>query len=91
MHGHGFIHRDLKPENIMVDGTKVKLTDFGTVKNEEKPFPYTQYVSTRWYRAPEFAVRSKEYDTSVDIFALGCIMAELYLMKPIFPGNCEVD
>jgi len=53
--------------------------------------PYTDYVSTRWYRAPELLLRSVNYNSPVDIFALGCIMAELYLMRPLFPGISEVD
>ena len=51
----------------------------------------TDYVSTRWYRAPELVLRSRNYNQSVDVFALGCIMAELYLGRPLFPGNSELD
>lgn len=49
--------------------------------------PYTEYVSTRWYRAPELLLRSKNYNSPVDVFALGCIMAELYNQVPLFPGT----
>jgi serine/threonine protein kinase len=51
----------------------------------------TEYVSTRWYRAPELVLRSTNYNESVDIFALACIMAELYLGRPLFPGTSEAD
>ena len=53
--------------------------------------PYTDYVSTRWYRAPELLLRSTNYNSPVDIFALGCIMAELYTLSPLFAGANEVD
>ena len=53
--------------------------------------PYTDYVSTRWYRAPELLLRSTNYNSPVDIFAVGCIMAELYMLNPLFSGNNELD
>ena len=93
MHDNGFFHRDLKPENILVDSAKkkVKISDFGLIKETNARGPYTEYVSTRWYRAPECVLRSTKYGPPVDIFALGCIMAELYLQRPIFPGKNELD
>jgi serine/threonine protein kinase len=75
----------------MIDGLMVKIADFGTSKNLDKPFPFTSYVSTRWYRAPECCLRARDYGKEVDIFSIGCIMAELYLMRPIFPGSSELD
>ena len=53
--------------------------------------PYTEYISTRWYRAPECVLRSRSYNFKADIFAVGCIMAELFLMSPLFPGKDAVD
>ena len=53
--------------------------------------PYTDYVSTRWYRAPEVLLRSTVYSAPIDIWAVGCIMAELYTFRPLFPGNSEID
>ncbi len=53
--------------------------------------PYTDYVSTRWYRAPEVLLRSTMYSAPIDIWAVGCIMAELYTFRPLFPGNSEID
>jgi len=80
MHKHGYFHRDLKPENIMVcQGNKVRLCDFGLAREIRSRPPYTDYVSTRWYRAPEILLKSTVYNSPVDIFAIGCIMAELYL------------
>ena len=49
----------------------------------------TEYVSTRWYRAPEITLRSQKYDAAIDVFALGCIMGEMYLGRPLFPGRSE--
>jgi serine/threonine protein kinase len=51
----------------------------------------TDYICTRWYRAPECVLKSKNYNEKVDIWALGCIMAELYILRPIFPGQSEFD
>ncbi len=93
MHRQGFFHRDLKPENLMVSsltGT-VKIADFGLVREVRSRPPFTDYVSTRWYRAPEVILHSSNYNSPVDIFALGAVMAELYLMRPLFPGNNEHD
>jgi len=69
----------------------VKLADFGLAREIRSRPPYTDYVSTRWYRAPELLLRSTNYNSPVDIFACGAIMAELYLLRPIWPGNSEMD
>lgn len=60
-------------------------------KNISDEHPFTDYVSTRWYRAPEIILCTEDYDYSIDIFAIGCIFAELILRKPLFPGNNESD
>ena len=91
MHKYGFFHRDLKPENILVDGDIVKIADFGLAREIRSVPPYTDYVSTRWYRAPECLLKSTNYNSPMDIWALGCIIIELYNFKPIFPGNSEKD
>uniref|UniRef100_A0A0N5AAY7 non-specific serine/threonine protein kinase n=1 Tax=Syphacia muris TaxID=451379 RepID=A0A0N5AAY7_9BILA len=92
MHKNGFFHRDMKPENIMCNGTElVKIADFGLAREIRSRPPYTDYVSTRWYRAPEILLRSTSYNSPIDIWALGCIMAELYLLRPLFPGTSELD
>ena len=61
------------------------------MKEIRHPTPFTEYVSTRWYRAPENVLGSRSYNYPVDIFALGCIMAELYTFKTLFPGSSEMD
>ena len=91
MHKHGFFHRDLKPENLLWNGDIVKLGDFGLAREINSDPPYTDYISTRWYRAPEILLRSTNYNSAVDIFAMGWIMAELYMLRPLFPGKSELD
>ncbi|CAF1526645.1 unnamed protein product [Rotaria magnacalcarata] len=86
MHSAGIIHRDLKPENIGIDAqSNVTILDFGlarTVDGSEK----TVYVVTRWWRAPEIIINQSKYDEKVDVWSVGCIMAELILLRPLFPG-----
>lgn len=91
MHRNGFFHRDMKPENLLVYNNVVKICDFGLAREIRSRPPFTEYVSTRWYRAPELLLRSVNYNSPVDIFALGCIMAELYMQVPLFPGASEID
>ena len=92
MHKNGYFHRDLKPENILVtDSGQVKIADLGLAREIRSSPPYTEYVSTRWYRAPEILLKSTSYNSPVDIFSLGCIMAELYNQQPLFNGNSEID
>ncbi|XP_021418312.1 serine/threonine-protein kinase MAK isoform X4 [Oncorhynchus mykiss] len=92
VHKHGFFHRDMKPENLLCMGPElVKIADFGLAREIRSRPPYTDYVSTRWYRAPEVLLRSSIYSSPIDMWAVGCIMAELYTLRPLFPGNSEVD
>ncbi|CAF1009971.1 unnamed protein product [Rotaria sordida] len=92
MHKIGFFHRDLKPENILCKGIElVKIADFGLARELRSRPPYTDYVSTRWYRAPEVLLRSTSYTSPIDIWAVGCIAAELYTLRPLFPGSSEID
>lgn len=92
IHRHGFFHRDLKPENILCSGPDlVKIADFGLVREIRSRPPYTDYVSTRWYRAPEVLLHSTTYSSPIDLWAVGCIAAEIYTYRPLFPGNTETD
>uniref|UniRef100_A0A2A4JDH3 non-specific serine/threonine protein kinase n=1 Tax=Heliothis virescens TaxID=7102 RepID=A0A2A4JDH3_HELVI len=92
MHRHGFFHRDLKPENLLCAGPElVKIADLGLAREVRSRPPYTDYVSTRWYRAPEVLLHDTRYGAPIDLWALGCIMAELYTCRPLFPGNSEID
>ena len=93
IHKQGFFHRDLKPENMLYHEAtdSIKLADFGLAREIRSKPPYTDYVSTRWYRAPELIMRATAYSSPVDMFAAGCILAELYIMRPLFPGTSEID
>lgn len=91
MHKHGFFHRDLKPENLLISNGITKIADFGLAREIRSRPPFTDYVATRWYRAPEILLKAPNYNSPVDIFALGCIMAELYLSAPLFKGNSELE
>ena len=92
MHKYGFFHRDLKPENLLLVGDKIKIADFGLAREIRSIPPYTEYVSTRYYRAPECILKSTNYNSPIDIWALGCVMAEMYLHpQPLFYGANEKE
>lgn len=69
----------------------VKLADFGMARETQSKPPYTEYVSTRWYRAPEVLLKRRDYSNPVDMWALGTIMTELVNIRPLFPGKKEAD
>jgi mitogen-activated protein kinase 1/3 len=93
IHSANVIHRDLKPANLLVDANcRLKICDFGLARGiddredkEDKKY-FTEYVCTRWYRAPEIMCAS-EYDSKVDVWSIGCIFAELHARKPLFAGD----
>ncbi|XP_065213655.1 cyclin-dependent kinase 6 [Planococcus citri] len=91
LHSHRIVHRDLKPQNILIsDSGQLKVADFGLARIYDYEMRLTSLVQTLWYRAPE-VILGLSYTTSVDIWACGCIIAEMYLKKPLFPGSSEVD
>ncbi|XP_033229165.1 cyclin-dependent kinase-like 4 isoform X1 [Belonocnema kinseyi] len=91
-HRLGCVHRDIKPENILItaDGV-VKLCDFGFARMLSPGENYTEYVATRWYRAPELLVGDTQYGTPVDVWAIGCVFAELVRGEALWPGKSDVD
>ncbi|KAJ6403733.1 hypothetical protein OIU84_012021 [Salix udensis] len=91
MHTNGYFHRDLKPENVLVTKDVLKIADFGLAREVSSAPPYTEYVSTRWYRAPEVLLQSSTYTPAIDMWAVGAILAELFTLSPIFPGESEID
>ncbi|CAH9080668.1 unnamed protein product [Cuscuta epithymum] len=91
MHQRGYFHRDLKPENLLVSKDIIKIADFGLAREINSEPPYTEYVSTRWYRAPEVLLQSPSYGSAVDMWAMGAIMAEMFTLRPLFPGMNEAD
>ncbi len=74
-----------------LSGDYVKIADMGLAREIRSRPPYTDYVSTRWYRAPEVLLRSTNYNSPIDVWACGAIMAELYTFRPLFPGSSEPD
>ncbi|XP_064484027.1 cyclin-dependent kinase-like 4 [Ornithodoros turicata] len=91
-HMHNCIHRDIKPENILL--TKegiVKLCDFGFARPLSPGEQYTDYVATRWYRGPELLVGDTQYGPPVDVWAVGCVAAELMRGEALWPGRSDVD
>ncbi|XP_071234478.1 cyclin-dependent kinase-like 4 isoform X1 [Salvelinus alpinus] len=92
-HQHNIIHRDIKPENILVSqGGVVKLCDFGFARTMAPPGEnYTDYVATRWYRAPELLVGDTKYGKAVDVWAAGCLFVEMLTGEPLFPGDSDID
>lgn len=97
IHSADVIHRDLKPGNILVTIQGVlKICDFGLARGvspkylKPKPHSITNYVATRWYRAPELLLSKKTYNKSVDMWAVGCILAELYARRPLFIGDDQM-
>ncbi|CDS36905.1 cyclin dependent kinase 1 [Echinococcus multilocularis] len=92
-HERNFIHRDVKPENILITKTRqLKLCDFGFARTLTGPDDkYTDYVATRWYRAPELLVGDTQYGPPVDIWAIGCVVAEMLTGSPLWPGRSDLD
>lgn len=92
VHKQGFFHRDIKPDNLLWSDTgRLKISDFGLAREIRSKPPYTNYVGTRWYRAPEIILHHPFYNSPVDIWSVGCIAAELFMLKPLFPGTSESD
>jgi len=90
IHSAGIIHRDLKPSNLAVnENCELKILDFGLARAADDSM--TGYVATRWYRAPEIMLNWMQYNEQVDVWSVGCIMAELLSGKALFPGNDHID
>lgn len=98
IHSANVVHRDLKPLNVLVNkNCDIKLCDFGLARGragfsqEDDDFLRTEYVGTRWYRAPEIVLTSMEYTAAVDIWSVGCILGELIGRVPMFRGSDFLD
>ena len=90
VHRQGVCHRDLKPENILMNSEGVvKICDFGSAKVISPNGLNTPYIVSRYYRAPELILACSDYTNKIDVWAIGCILAEFLTRRPIFPGKTE--
>lgn len=92
-HQNRVLHRDLKPQNLLINSKGcLKLGDFGLARAFGIPVnTFSNEVVTLWYRAPDVLLGSRTYNTSIDIWSAGCIMAEMYTGRPLFPGTTNED
>uniref|UniRef100_A0A7N0UZ89 Protein kinase domain-containing protein n=1 Tax=Kalanchoe fedtschenkoi TaxID=63787 RepID=A0A7N0UZ89_KALFE len=91
IHSANVIHRDLKPSNLLLNANcDLKICDFGLARPASENEFMTEYVVTRWYRAPELLLNSSDYTAAIDVWSVGCIFLELINKKPLFPGKDHV-
>lgn len=92
-HHHRVLHRDLKPQNLLISRTgELKLADFGLARAFGIPVrSFTHEVVTLWYRPPDVLLGSRQYSTPVDVWSIGCIFAEMFTGRPLFPGKNDAD
>merc|ERR1740138_1018073 len=93
IHSLGVCHRDIKPQNLLVhpETHMLKLCDFGSAKILVKGEPNVSYICSRYYRAPELIFGATDYTCCIDVWSVGCVLAELLLGVPLFPGESGVD
>ncbi|CAN6463797.1 unnamed protein product [Victoria cruziana] len=92
VHSANVLHRDLKPSNLLLNSNcDLKIGDFGLARTTSEADFMTEYVVTRWYRAPELLLNCSEYTAAIDIWSVGCILGEIITRRPLFPGKDYVQ
>jgi serine/threonine protein kinase len=97
VHSAGIYHRDLKPRNLLVNSNcDLKICDFGLARADIEQLQTSQtaltdYIATRWYRAPEVILSWRKYTAAIDVWSVGCILAELIIRKPLLPASSEEE
>ncbi|KAG0447092.1 hypothetical protein HPP92_028538 [Vanilla planifolia] len=92
VHSANVLHRDLKPSNLLLNANcDLKIGDFGLARTTSETDFMTEYVVTRWYRAPELLLNCSEYTAAIDIWSIGCILGEIVTREPLFPGKDYVQ
>lgn len=88
VHSANVLHRDLKPSNLLLNSNcDLKIGDFGLARTTSETDFMTEYVVTRWYRAPELLLNCSEYTAAIDVWSVGCILGEIMTREPLFPGK----
>lgn len=92
IHSANVLHRDLKPSNLLLNANcDLKICDFGLARTTSETDFMTEYVVTRWYRAPELLLNCSEYTAAIDVWSVGCILMEIIRREPLFPGKDYVQ
>lgn len=93
IHALGYCHRDIKPQNLLVnpESHTLKICDFGSAKRLIKGEVNVSYICSRYYRAPELIFGATDYTSAIDVWSVGCVVAELLVGQPLFPGESGVD
>lgn len=88
VHSANVLHRDLKPSNLFLNANcDLKIADFGLARTTSETDLMTEYVVTRWYRAPELLLNCSQYTAAIDVWSVGCILGEIITRQPLFPGR----